>query len=69
MTRRLRARLDDLRSRQADRLESDVLGGLGGPDLGELWPRLPLSRRRAIIGVAIGTHYHRACLSPRQPRL
>jgi hypothetical protein len=55
MTRRLRARLDDLRSRQADRLESDVLNGLDGPDLGELWPRLPLSRRRAIIGVAIGT--------------
>jgi site-specific DNA recombinase len=55
MTRRLRARLDDLRSRQADRLESDVLNGLDGPDLSELGPRLPLSRRRAIIGVAIGT--------------
>ncbi len=54
MTRRLRAKLDTLRSRQADRLESDVLKGLDGPNLAALWPSLPLSRKRAIIGIAVG---------------
>jgi site-specific DNA recombinase len=53
MTRRLRAKLDDLHSRQADRLESDVLNGLDGPDVADLWPVLPLSRRRAIIGIVV----------------
>lgn len=51
MTRRLRSSLDRLQTRQADRLRSTVLAGLGGVDLASTWASLSLSRRRAIISV------------------
>jgi site-specific DNA recombinase len=51
MTRRLRTTLDELHARQADRMRSTVLVGLGGTDLATAWASLSLSRRRAIIGV------------------
>ena len=51
MTRRLRNTLDQLQARQADRMRSTVLAGLGGVDLAGTWASLSLSRRRAIISV------------------
>jgi site-specific DNA recombinase len=51
MTRRLRNTLDQLQGRQADRMRSTVLAGLGGADLAGTWASLSLSRRRAIISV------------------
>jgi DNA invertase Pin-like site-specific DNA recombinase len=55
ITRRLRGRLDELCSRQADRLRFDVLAGIDGPGLPEVWASLSLARRRAIIGVTVGS--------------
>ena len=55
ITRRLRERLRELQSRQADRVRSDVLAGLDGASVAEVWPTLSLARRRAIIGVTIGS--------------
>ena len=51
MTRRLRNTLDQLQARQADRMRTTVLAGLGGVDLVSTWASLSLSRRRAIISV------------------
>jgi len=51
MTRRLRTTLDELQTRQADRMRSTVLAGLEGTDLAGTWASLSLSRRRAIISV------------------
>jgi site-specific DNA recombinase len=51
MSRRLRSTLDELQARQADRMRSTVLAGLGGTDLAATWASLSLSRRRAIISV------------------
>jgi site-specific DNA recombinase len=51
MTRRLRTTLDQLYARQADRLRSTVLAGLGETDLASTWASLSLSRRRAVISV------------------
>jgi DNA invertase Pin-like site-specific DNA recombinase len=54
ITRRLRERLEELKGRQADRVRSDVLAGLDGANVAEVWPTLSLARRRAIVGVTIG---------------
>jgi hypothetical protein len=53
MTRHLRKNLDELQVRQADRMRSTVLAGLGGMDLATTWASLSLSRRRAIISVLV----------------
>jgi site-specific DNA recombinase len=55
ITRRLRDRLQELQSRQADRMRSDVLTGLDAATVADVWPTLSLARRRAIIGVTIGS--------------
>jgi hypothetical protein len=51
MTRRLRATLDELQTRHAERMRSNVLAGMAGADLAATWVSLSLSRRRAIISV------------------
>ena len=51
MTRRLRATLDELQARHAERMRSNVLARIGGADLATSWASLSLSRRRAVISV------------------
>jgi site-specific DNA recombinase len=50
MTRRLRAKLDELQTRHAELMRPNVVAGIGG-EVAASWASLSLSRRRAIISV------------------
>jgi site-specific DNA recombinase len=54
ITHRLRERLNELYGRQAERHHDDVLDGIDGRNVADVWKDLPLARQRAIIGVTVG---------------